>query len=66
MTDLEENRSADEIFEERIAEIDKELKRFDPTITPTTTNIAGMSKENFLASLSIVDDQPVDTQISCA
>ena len=66
MTDLEENRSADEIFEERIAEIDKELKRFDPTITPIAKNIADMSKENFLVSLSITDDQLVDTQISCA
>ena len=66
MTDLEENRSTDEIFEERIAEIDKELKRFDPTITPATKNIADTGKENFLASLSIIDDQPADTQISCA
>ena len=66
VTDSEENSLADEIFEERITEIDKELKRFDPTITPAAKNIADTGKENFLASLSITDDQLVDTQISRA
>ena len=65
-TNLEENQLANEIFEERIAEIDKELKRFDQTITSAAKNIANTGKENFLASLSLTDDQPVDTQTSCA
>nr|POF26687.1 hypothetical protein CFP56_36554 [Quercus suber] len=60
-TDLGETRSADEIFKERIEEIDKELKRFDPTITTTTKNIAATGKENLLESLSLTDDQPVYT-----
>ena len=42
VTDLKENRSADEIFEERIVEIDKELKRFDPTTIPAAKNIVDM------------------------
>ena len=66
VTDLKENRSADEIFEERIVEIDKELKRFDQTITSAAKNIANTGKENFLASLSLTDDQPMDTQTSRA
>nr|POE84658.1 hypothetical protein CFP56_58081 [Quercus suber] len=65
-TDLGEKRSADEIFKERIEEIDKELKRFDSTITTTAKNIATTGKENLLASLSFTDDQPVDTQTSRA
>ena len=65
-TDLGEKRSADEIFKERIEEIDNELKRFDPAINMAAKNIANMGKENLLASLSLTDDQPVDTQTSCA
>jgi len=65
-TDLGETRSADEIFEERIEEIDKELNRFDPTITTTAKNIAVTDKENLLESLSLIDDQPVYTQTSRA
>ena len=65
-TDLGETRSAEEIFEERIEEIDKELKSFDPTITTTAKNIAATSKENLLESLSLTDDQSVYTQTSHA
>ena len=64
-TILGETSSADEIFEERIEEIDKELKRFDPTTT-TAKNIAAMGKENLQESLSLTDDQPVYTQTSRA
>ena len=65
-TDLGETRLADEIFEERIEEIDKELKSFDPTITTTAKNIAATGKENLLESLSLTDDQPMYTQTSRA
>ena len=58
--------SVDEIFEERIEEIDKELKSFDPTITTTAKNIATTGKENLLESLSLTDDQPVYSQTSRA
>ena len=60
-----ETSSADEIFEERIEEIDKELKRFDPTTT-TAKNIVAMGKENLQESLSLTDDQLVYTQTSRA
>ena len=65
-TVLGETRSVDEIFEERIEEIDKELKSFDPTITTTAKNIATTGKENLLESLSLTDDQHVYTQTSRA
>ena len=64
--DLGEKRSAGEIFKERIEEIDNELKRFDPAINMAAKNIANTGKENLLASLSLTDDQPVDTQNSHA
>ena len=64
-TILGETSSADEIFEEMIEEIVKELKRFDPTTT-TAKNIAAMGKENLQESLSLTDDQPVYTQTSRA
>ena len=64
-TVLGETRSVDEIFEERIEEIDKEIKRFDPA-TITAKNIAATSKENLLESLSLTDDQSVYTQTSHA
>ena len=65
-TNLEESRSADELFEERIGEIDYELNRFDPKINIATKNIADMGKENVLASLLLNDGQPMDTQNSHA
>ena len=64
-TILGETSSVDEIFEERIEEIDKELKRFDPTTT-TAKNIAATGKENLQESLSLTDDQPMYTQTSRA
>lgn len=61
-TNLGESRSADELFEERIREIDYELNRFDPKITIVAKNIADTGKENLIASLSLKDKQPMDTQ----
>ncbi|KAK9999213.1 hypothetical protein SO802_018816 [Lithocarpus litseifolius] len=61
-----EKRSTDEIFKERIEEIDRELKRFDPKINSEAKNIADTGKENILASLSHTDDHPKDTQTSRA
>lgn len=58
---LGEKRSSNEIFEERIEEIDNELRRFDPKINIATKNIVDTCKENMLESLSITDKQPVGT-----
>lgn len=58
---LGEKRSSNEIFEERIEEIDNELRRFDPKINIATKNIVDTGKENMLESLSITDKQPVGT-----
>ena len=63
---VEESRSADELFEERIEEIDYELNRFDPKITIATNNIADPGKENLLATLSLKDGQPVHFNTSRA
>lgn len=54
---LGERRSADEIFKERIEEIDYELNRFDPRINTVAKNIVGTGKENLLASLSLTNVQ---------
>ena len=62
---MEESRSADELFEERIGEIDYELNRFDPKITIATNNIPDTRKENLLATLSLKDGQPVHINTSC-
>ncbi|KAL0002652.1 hypothetical protein SO802_016433 [Lithocarpus litseifolius] len=61
-----EKRSADEIFKERIEEIDRELKRFDPKIISEAKNIADTGKENILASLPHTDDHSEDTQTARA
>lgn len=66
LTDLEGGQSTAEIFEERIVEIDKDLKRYDQAITPDAKNIGDNGKENFLEFLSLTDDQPVYTQPSRA
>ena len=58
--DVGEIRSAKEIFEEMINEIDKELNRFDPTINTAAKNIT------VIESLSLTDDQSVYTQTSRA
>ena len=55
-----EIRSAEEIFEERINEIDKELNRFDPTINTAAKNI------KVIESHSLSEDQSVYTQTSRA
>nr|POE52557.1 hypothetical protein CFP56_51692 [Quercus suber] len=61
-TDLEDRQTAAELFEERIAEIDKELKRYHQAITPDAKNIGDTSKENLLESLSLTDDQFVSAE----
>nr|POE90886.1 hypothetical protein CFP56_26532 [Quercus suber] len=61
-TDLVDGQSAAELFEERIAEIDKELKRYDQAITPNAKNIGDTDKENLLESLSLTNDQFVSTE----
>ena len=52
---MEESRSDDELFEERVREIDYELNGFDPKITIAAKNIAVTGKENLLATLSLKD-----------
>nr|POE61223.1 hypothetical protein CFP56_34382 [Quercus suber] len=65
-TELEGDQSAADIFEERLAEIDKDLKRYDQELNTDAKNIGGTGRENFLESLSLNTDQPVYTQPSCA
>lgn len=63
---MEESRLADELFEERVGEIDYELNRFDPKMTIAANNIAVTGKENLLATLSLKDGQPVHINTSRA
>ena len=63
---VEESRSADELFEERVGEIDYELNRFDPKMTIAAKNIVVTGKENLLATLSLKDGQPVHINTSRA
>lgn len=63
---LGERKSSDEIFEERIEEIDKQLSKFDPNTDIASKNIAGTCKENLLESLSITNTLALVTQHSHA
>ena len=63
---MEESRLADELFEERVGEIDYELNIFDPKMTIAANNIAVTGKENLLATLSLKDGQPVHINTSRA
>nr|POE55975.1 hypothetical protein CFP56_62804 [Quercus suber] len=65
-TELEGDQSAADIFEERLAEIDKDLKRYDQELNTDAKNIGATEGENFLESLSLIIDQPVHTQPSRA
>ena len=59
---LGDTKSSEEIFEERIEEIDRELNKFDPNTDLASKLLADRGKENFLESLSLNDTTLLATQ----